>query len=255
MIIGYARVSSVDQNLERQLDNLKTFGVEKIFTEKQSGKSVENRPVFQEALNFVRMGDRFVVESIDRLGRNYDEVINTVNYLKDKEVQLMITSLPMMNEVIGNPLLDKFMKDLIVQILAMVSEQERNESKRRQAQGIQVAKEKKGVYKGRPLLYSPNAKDPQKRIIYHRVVEMLEEGKAISKIAKEVNITRQTVYRIKNGKGFQIFLINGLLMQMRSSHSVLNYMLFIYYEILIIRQKKRVRIRTLLLCSTIEILS
>ena len=195
MIIGYARVSSIDQNLERQLDNLKTFGVEKIFTEKQSGKSVENRPVFQEALNFVRMGDRFVVESIDRLGRNYDEVINTVNYLKDKEVQLMITSLPMMNEVIGNPLLDKFMKDLIIQILAMVSEQERNESKRRQAQGIQIAKER------RPLLYSPNAKDPQKRIIYHKVVEMLEEGKAISKIAKEVNITRQTVYRIKNNKG------------------------------------------------------
>ncbi len=59
----------------------------------------------------------------------------------------------------------------------------------------------KGVYKGRPLLYSPNAKDPQKRVIYHRVVEMLEEGQAISKIAKEVNITRQTVYRIKNDKG------------------------------------------------------
>ena len=196
MIVGYARVSSIDQNLERQLENLKIFGVEKIFTEKQSGKSVENRPVFQEALNFVRMGDRFVVESIDRLGRNYDEVINTVNYLKDKEVQLMITCLPMMNEVIGNPLLDKFMKDLIIQILAMVSEQERNESKRRQEQGIKVAKEK-GVYKGRPLLYSPNAKDPQKRIIYHRVVEMLEEGQAISKIAKEVNITRQTIYRIK----------------------------------------------------------
>ena len=200
MIIGYARVSSVDQNLERQLDNLKTFGVEKIFTEKQSGKSVENRPVFQEALNFVRMGDRFVVESIDRLGRNYDEIIRTVNYLKEKEVQLMITSLPMMNEFIGNPLLDKFTKDLIIQILAMVSEQERNENKRRQEQGIKVAKEK-GVYKGRPLLYSPNAKDPQKRIIYHRVIEMLEQGKAISKIAKEVNITRQTVYRIKNGKG------------------------------------------------------
>ena len=196
MIIGYARVSSIDQNLERQLDNLKTFGVEKIFTEKQSGKSVENRPVFQEALNFVRMGDRFVVESIDRLGRNYDEIIGTVSYLKEKDVQLMITSLPMMNEVVSNPLLDKFMKDLIIQILAMISEQERNESKRRQAQGIKIAKEK-GIYKGRPLLYSPNAKDPQKRIIYHRVVEMLAKGKAISKIAKEVNITRQTVYRIK----------------------------------------------------------
>ena len=105
MIVGYARVSSIDQNLERQLENLKIFGVEKIFTEKQSGKSVENRPVFQEALNFVRMGDRFVVESIDRLGRNYDEVIHTVNYLKDKEVQLMITSFPRMDEVIGKPLL------------------------------------------------------------------------------------------------------------------------------------------------------
>ncbi|HDE3384761.1 TPA: recombinase family protein [Staphylococcus aureus] len=172
MIVGYVRVSSNDQNLERQLENLKTFCAEKIFTEKQSGKSIENRPVLQEALNFLRMGDRFVVESIDCLGRNYDEVV-------------------------GNPLLDKFMKDLIIQILAMVSEQERNESKRRQAQGIQVAKEK-GVYKGRPLLYSPNAKDPQKRIIYHRVVEMLEEGQSISKIAKEVNITRQTIYRIKN---------------------------------------------------------
>ena len=62
-------------------------------------KSIENRPVFQE-LNFVRTGDRFVVESIDRLGRNYDEIIETVNYLKEKDVQLMITSLPMMNEVI-----------------------------------------------------------------------------------------------------------------------------------------------------------
>lgn len=136
------------------------------------------------------------MESIDRLGRNYDEIIETVNYLKEKDVQLMITSLPMMNEVVSNPLLDKFMKDLIIQILAMISEQERNESKRRQAQGIKIAKEK-GIYKGRPLLYSPNAKDPQKRIIYHRVVEMLAKGKAISKIAKEVNITRQTVYRIK----------------------------------------------------------
>lgn len=142
MIVGYARVSSIDQNLERQINNLNTFGVEKIFTEKQSGKSVKNRTVFQEALNFIRIGDRFVVESIDRLGRNYDEIIETVNYLREKDVQLMITSLPMMNEVIGNPLLDKFMKDLIIQILVMVSEQERNESKRRQAQGIQIAKKR-----------------------------------------------------------------------------------------------------------------
>ena len=93
MIVGYARVSTVDQNLDRQIENLKSFGSEKIFTEKQSGKSIENRLVFQEVLNFVRMGDRLIVESIDRLGRNYEEIIQTVNYLEEKEVQLMITSL------------------------------------------------------------------------------------------------------------------------------------------------------------------
>ncbi|MEJ7542821.1 recombinase family protein [Staphylococcus intermedius] len=195
MIVGYARVSSVNQNLERQLENLKVFGTEKIFTEKQSGKSIDNRSVFREALNFVNMGDRFVVESIDCLGRNYDEVINTVNYLKDKDVQLIITSLPMMNEVIGNPLLDKFMKELIIQILAIIPEQER---KKTSTSSRDRSREKNGVYKGRPLLYAANVKDPQKRIIYHTVVKMLEEGKAISKIAEEVNITRQTVYRIKN---------------------------------------------------------
>lgn len=196
MIVGYARVSTIDQNLDRQIENLEAFGAEKIFTEKQSGKSIEDRPIFIETLNFVRMGDRLIVESIDRLGRNYDEIIQTVNYLKEKEVQLMITSLPMMNEAIGNPLLDKFMKDLIIQILAMISEQERNESKRRQAQGIKAVKEE-GVYKGRPLLYSVDAKDPQKRIIYHRVVEMLEQ---VNTIGKEVNITRHTVHRIKQNK-------------------------------------------------------
>ena len=197
MKIGYARVSSVDQNIHRQIEVLEVFGAEKIFREKQSGATVNNRIVFKEVLDFVRSGDQLIVESIDRLGRNYDEVIETVNFLKKKEVQLIITSLPMMSEAIGNPLLDKFMKDLIVQILAMIAEQERTEAKRRQAQGIAIAKSK-GVYKGRPILYAPNARDPQKRLVYHRVVAMLNDGVAISKIAKEVGITRQTVYRIKN---------------------------------------------------------
>ena len=197
MKIGYARVSSVDQNIHRQIEVLEVFGAEKIFREKQSGATVNNRIVFKEVLDFVRSGDQLIVESIDRLGRNYDEVIETVNFLKKKEVQLIITSLPMMSEAIGNPLLDKFMKDLIVQILAMIAEQERTEAKRRQAQGIAIAKSK-GVYKGRPILYAPNARDPQKRLVYHRVVAMLNDRVAISKIAKEVGITRQTVYRIKN---------------------------------------------------------
>ena len=81
-----------------------------------------------------------MVEAIDRLGRNYDEIIQTVNLLKNKNVRLIITSLPIMAEVVGNPLFDRFIKDLIVQILAMIAEQERTESKRRLEQGIKIAK-------------------------------------------------------------------------------------------------------------------
>jgi len=101
-----------------------------------------------------------------------------------------------MAEAIGNPLLDKFIKDLIIQILAMIAEQERTESKRRQTQGIKIAKAN-GVYKGRPKLYSADTKNLQRRLVYKSIVEDLSNGVAISKIAKDYSITRQTVYRIK----------------------------------------------------------
>ncbi|HGF8366276.1 TPA: recombinase family protein [Enterococcus faecium] len=196
MKIAYIRVSSIDQNEQRQIEEMKKFGAEKIFIEKQSGATITQRPIFQETLDFVREQDIFIVEAIDRLGRNYDEIIDSVNYLKKKNVQLIITSLPIMAEAIGNPLLDKFIKDLIIQILAMIAEQERTESKRRQAQGIKIAKAN-GVYKGRPRLYSAETKDPQRRLVYENIVEDLKKGVAIAKISKDYNVTRQTVYRIK----------------------------------------------------------
>lgn len=187
---------SIDQNEQRQIEEMRKFGAEKIFIEKQSGATITHRPIFQEVLDFVRDQDIFIVEAIDRLGRNYDEIIDSVNYLKKKNVRLIITNLPIMAEAIGNPLLDKFIKDLIIQILAMIAEQERTESKRRQAQGIKIAKAN-GVYKGRPKLYSANTKDPQRRLVYRSIVQDQENGVAISKIATDYNVTRQTVYRIK----------------------------------------------------------
>ncbi|HFJ5465598.1 TPA: recombinase family protein [Enterococcus faecium] len=186
----------MDQNEQRQIEEMRKFGAEKIFIEKQSGATITHRPIFQEVLDFVRDQDIFIVEAIDRLGRNYDEIIDSVNYLKKKNVRLIITNLPIMAEAIGNPLLDKFIKDLIIQILAMIAEQERTESKRRQAQGIKIAKAN-GVYKGRPKLYSANTKDPQRRLVYRSIVQDQENGVAISKIATDYNVTRQTVYRIK----------------------------------------------------------
>ncbi|EGS7989051.1 recombinase family protein, partial [Enterococcus faecalis] len=171
------------QNLERQIQELKKLGAKKIFVEKKSGASIEQRLIFTEAIYFVRESDIFMVEAIDRLGRNYDEIIQTVNLLKNKNVRLIITSLPIMAEVVGNPLFDRFIKDLIVQILAMIAEQERTESKRRLEQGIKIAK-MNGVYQGRPELYSPTAKDLQKRAVYRNIIEELQKGTAISKIAK-----------------------------------------------------------------------
>lgn len=79
----------------------------------------------------------------------------------------------------------------------MIDEQERTESKRRQAQGIKIAKAN-GVYKGRPKLYSADTKDPQRRLVYESIVKDLENGVAISTISEDYNITRQTVYRIKS---------------------------------------------------------
>lgn len=101
-----------------------------------------------------------------------------------------------MAEAIGNSLLDKFIKDLIIQILAMIAEQERTELKRRQAQGIKIAKAN-GVFKGRPKLYSADAKNPQHRLVNKSIVEDLKNGVAISKVAKNHTVTRQTVYRLK----------------------------------------------------------
>lgn len=95
-----------------------------------------------------------------------------------------------MAEAIGNPLLDKFIKDLIIQILAMIAEQERTESKRRQAQGIKIAKAN-GVYKGRPKLYSANAKDPQRRLVYKNIVEDLK------KVLRSLRLQKTTMLRDK----------------------------------------------------------
>lgn len=196
MKVGYARVSTSSQNLDRQIEALKEFGCEKIFEEKMSGKNIEDRVVFQEVLNFVRESDTLVVEALDRLGRNYNEIKSTIQYLQDKKVGLVITSLPITSQTTNNELLDTFMKDLIIQLLAMISEQERAESKRRQAQGIVEAR-KKGLFKGKPFEYSATAKNKQKRIIYNNVIQQIKDGASISQIAKENNITRQTVYNIK----------------------------------------------------------
>ena len=196
MKIGYARVSSTDQNLDRQVEALERAGAEKIFQEKMSGKSMTERLELQKALQFLREKDTLIVESLDRLGRNYDDIVQMVQKLDQKEIGLIVLNLPILNQEMGDPNLQKLIRNMIVQLLSWTAQNEREEIKRKQQQGIEIAK-RKGHYKGRPVKYSADAKNPRDRMTYHVIVNKLKQEEPIKKIAEETGVTRDTVYRIR----------------------------------------------------------
>ena len=197
MLVGYARVSSDDQNLDRQLEEFKKIGVEKIFAEKKSGKNTSERTEFNKMLNFVREGDTIVFESLERLGRNSDEILDTVSFIDKNGMRLMILNLPILNTNFGDENLEKLVRSLVISILSWTAQNEREEIRRKQKQGIEIAK-RKGIYKGKPYEYSSTAKNPQKRFIYNEIVRMLADGVPIKQIAERTGTNRYLVYRIKN---------------------------------------------------------
>lgn len=194
--IGYIRVSSIDQNFSRQLKMMEDLNVDKLFQEKISGKD-SNRPEFQKLLNFIREGDTVVVASLDRLGRNYEDIKNTVDLMKKKQVNLTILDAQFLNFNTGNELLDTAMFDMFLSLLSYIAQNEREKIRERQRQGIELAK-KAGRYKGRPSEYSKDSKYPQKKLVYESVVDMLEKNIPVAKIAKKNGISRPTVYKIKH---------------------------------------------------------
>lgn len=196
MKIGYARVSSTDQNLDRQIEALERAGVEKLFQEKMSGKNMTSREELQKALQFLREKDVLVIESLERLGRNYDEIIYMVQQLDQKDIGLIVLNMPILNQDLGDPQLQKLIRNMIVQVLSWAAQNERDESKRKQRQGIEIAK-RKGHYKGRPVKYSAEAKNPRDRMTYHVIMNKLKQEEPIKNIAEETGVTRDTVYRIK----------------------------------------------------------
>lgn len=197
MKVGYARVSTIDQNLDRQIEALERAGAEKIFQERMSGKSMTERLELQKALQFLREKDILIVESLDRLGRNYDDIVQMVQKLDQKEIGLIVLNLPILNQEMGYPNLQKLIRNMIVQLLSWTAQNEREEIKRKQQQGIEIAK-RKGHYKGRPVKYSADAKNPRDRMTYHVIVNKLKQEEPIKKIADDTGVTRDTVYRIKN---------------------------------------------------------
>ncbi|MBO0477971.1 recombinase family protein [Vagococcus sp. DIV0080] len=194
--IGYIRVSTFDQNLDSQIERMNENKVEVIFEEKISGKDT-NRPEFQKMLDFVRPGDEIYVTSLDRLGRNYDDIKDTVTYFKSKKVKISILDAEFLNFNTENDLLDTAMFDMFLSLLSYIAENEREKIKERQKQGVKIAKEA-GRYKGRPTEYSKDGKNPQSRLVYQSIVEKLKQRVPIIEISKDTGVSRPTIYKIKS---------------------------------------------------------
>ncbi len=156
-IYGYVRVSSTDQNEDRQLVALteKGLGENQIFMDKQSGKDF-NRPNYQRMLKKLKSGDLLYILSIDRLGRNYNEILEQWRILtKEIGIDVCVIDMPLLDTRNGKDLMGTFIADLVLQILSFVAENERDNIKKRQAGGIAAAKAK-GVKFGRPEIEIPD---------------------------------------------------------------------------------------------------
>ncbi|MBD5854124.1 MULTISPECIES: recombinase family protein [Lactobacillales] len=142
--IGYARVSSKEQNLDRQLEALQS--VSKVFSDKLSGQSTE-RPQLQAMLDYLREGDIVIVTELDRLGRNNKDLTEIMNVIQQKGATLEVLNLPSMNGI-EDENLRRLINNLVVELYKYQAESERKRIKERQAQGIELAK-KKGRFTGR----------------------------------------------------------------------------------------------------------
>lgn len=151
MEYGYIRVSTREQNEDRQVDALRRFGIpdRRIFMDKQSGKDFD-RAGWQRLNRRLRRDDLLVVKSIDRLGRNYDEIMEEWrNITRGKGADIFVLDMPLLDTRRGKDLLGTFISDLVLQILSFVAESERESIRTRQAEGIAAAKAR-GVRFGRP---------------------------------------------------------------------------------------------------------
>ncbi len=176
MKVSYSRVSSSGQSLEIQLDALKKFGCEKHFQEKVSATSTQGRSQLKECLDFVREGDELVITRIDRLARSVLDLQLIVKELTDKGVNLTATEQPISTK-------DATSK-CFLDMLGVFAELETNLRKERQIEGIARAKEK-GVYKGR-----------RSKIDVDQIKALKSEGLGATAIAKQLNIHRDSVYRL-----------------------------------------------------------
>ena len=185
---GYVRVSSHDQNEDRQLISMREMNVpyESIYIDKQSGKDF-NRKAYKKLLRKLKENDVLYIKSIDRLGRNYKEIIEQWRIItKEHKADMVVIDMPLLDTRRGKDLLGTFISDIVLQLLSFVAENERENIRKRQAEGIAAAKAK-GIKFGREPKPLPNN--------FHKVYQMWKMKKIpLNKAAEMCDMPRSTFY-------------------------------------------------------------
>lgn len=188
-VYGYVRVSCIDQNEERQLIAMQEHHVESanIFIDKMSGKNFD-RPEYKRMLEVLKEDDLLYILSIDRLGRNYEEIQNQWRILtKEKKIDICVLDMPVLDTRQGKDLMGTFVADLVLQVLSFGAQNERENIRKRQEQGIAAAR-LRGVHLGRPAKTVPDD--------FGDMVKRWEKKQlALSSILKDCNMSEATFYR------------------------------------------------------------
>ena len=190
-VYGYARVSTREQKEDRQLIALREHGVaaRNIYVDKQSGKDFD-RPRYRRLLRRLRPDDLLCVKSIDRLGRDYEEILRQWRYLtKEKRVDICVLDMPLLDTRRGKDLMGTFLSDIVLQVLSFVAENERTSIRQRQAEGIAAARAR-GVHFGRPKKALPKE--------LPTMIRAWEAGELpLEELVERCGISKSTFYRRK----------------------------------------------------------
>lgn len=196
MEYGYVRVSTREQNEQRQMIAMQEYGISnnRIYVDKQSGKNFE-RPNYKKLIRKINSGDTIVIKSIDRLGRNYEEILEQWrNITKEKQASIVVLDMPLLNTKQNRDLTGTLIADIVLQLLSYVAQTEREFIRQRQAEGIAAAKAR-GIRFGRKPMERP--------IEYAQVKEQWEKQEISARTAaKKLGITHSTFLRwIKQDNG------------------------------------------------------
>ncbi len=188
IMYGYVRVSSREQNEERQMIAMRDFGIpeKQLVIDKQSGKDF-NRPGYRRLVKKLKPGDVLVVKSIDRLGRNYNDILEEWRLLtKEKQVDIVVLDMPLLDTRSGRDLTGTLIADIVLQLLSYVAETERQFIRQRQREGIEAAR-KNGVHLGRKAMERPGN--------YEEVKLLWRQGELSGRQAAEALGVAHTTFR------------------------------------------------------------